>query len=187
MLHKFRKLSVFNNETFTSLEITIALAIMSIIMLVGIPSISALISSNQAANQSHDFIDGIQLGLNESVKQKKHITLCAKKPAINECINTENAIIENAWQYGWLLFTDTNNSGIYDATHDILLKSQINNSQKVNITAEAYTITFNSQGHVIRGDGNYYFSPSKCISNTGHQIILTKDGDVLARGGVCQA
>lgn len=153
------------NWGFTIIEVIVVITIISILMVMAIPNMSTILESNQATEQSHNFISAIQLGISESEKNNITTTLCAKNESSNTCATVSGSPNLDTWRHGWLLFTDDNESGDYESGQDKILKVQVNGSNKINISATSSSVKFSSGGVITEGNGDYYFTPSTCQNN----------------------
>jgi len=174
------------NKGFTLIEILVVISIIGITAALLIPNLSMLFEQNNATQQSHDFISTIQLGLSESETNTSNISICAKQKLNDKCLAYTQATDKETWKNGWLLFTDTNNNGIYDDTVDKLIKVHVNPKSKVVTASPASSLTISQNGNITRGSGNYQFNLSSCSPNSGHRVNLTQSGVVTIEASSCE-
>lgn len=181
-----KKFIYINNHTaFSFIEVAIVLAIIGVLLTLAVPNISRIMASNQATEQSHNFISAISLTLSEASKNDTAASICAKKEGSNDCVNYTNNPSSDIWRHGWLIFTDRNNTGTYDPSNgDELIRTQVNGTNKINVSAAASSVTISSSGIVTRGAGEYFFSPNDCI-NSGHKVTVYNTGQISVKGGTC--
>lgn len=171
---------------FTIIEIIIVVSILSIMLVIAVPNLSKILENNQAMQQSHDFISAFQLSLTEAEKNDANVTICAKKEMSDECYNYTTSPSSELWRNGWLLFTDTNDNGTYNPeSGDTLIKSQVNGTNQISVSAPASAVTVTTGSTVTRGTGDFYFSGTECNVNSGHKISIYNTGQIIVKGGVC--
>lgn len=176
---------VNKHSGFSMVEVMIVLAIVGVLFALAIPNVTRILDSNHATDQSHNFISAVSLAISQASKNDVATSICAKEKTTDTCVSYTTSPSTDTWRYGWLLFTDTNNTGTYNpGDGDSLIKTQINGTNKVNIDAPASTITVSSSGVISRGQGSFHFSPQDCV-NSGHKITVLSNGQVTVKGGVC--
>lgn len=101
------------NRGFTLIELVMAIAILSILLTIAIPSFRSLIINNRIATQSNDFISDIAHARAEAVRRNARISIC-KSNTGTSCVTGAN------WQDGWVVWLDSDNDGIVDTGETIL-------------------------------------------------------------------
>lgn len=184
-MDKSKALNIKSSKGFTITEIIVVVSIIGILMMVAVPGLTKILQANQATQQSHDFVSAIQLGISEADKNSTNITVCAKKEMSDECVDYTENPSDDIWKNGWLLFTDNSNNGLYESASETLIRTQINGSNSIKVEAAASAITIGPGSVVVRGDGDYHFSPPTCTSTSGHKVTVYKTGQFIVKGGVC--
>ncbi len=100
---------------FTLIELLITLAIAAILASLMAPSFTSFIKDNRLSGQINSLIGTIHLSRGEAANRRTIVTLCASNNGAN-CNSTN-------WEAGWILFSDSSNSGnqIIDGTDQLLL------------------------------------------------------------------
>ncbi len=186
-MYKYSSINKINlQKAFTLIELIIAVSILGIALVLAVPNMSSVFQGNQATQDSHDFVNAIQLAISEAETTDGSVSICAKNSTNNTCVNYTTNPATDVWANGWLLFTDASSNGVYDAGTDTLLKVKANPSNAgLNITAPTTSVTINEANLVTRGSGTFEFRPKKCAGNGGHRIVLTSNGQVTAEGLTC--
>ena len=186
-MHQYRiGIKTFSVRGFTLIELIIAITILGIVLVLAVPNMTGVFQSNQATQESHDFVNAIQLAVSEADTNDTPVSLCAKKAADNTCVTYATNPATDVWGNGWLLFTDPAGNGIYDSSVDTLVKIKANpTNAALLITAPATSVTITQASVVTRGSGTFDFRPKNCSGNGGHRIVLTTNAQVTAAGLTC--
>ena len=123
---------------FSLIEVTIVLAILSILVSVAVPSFSSTINKSKLSNTSLELISSLSLARQHAITSSKKVHLCALtslKPTICQQERNFNA----NWSKGWMVFADINDNNEYDQSDTILSISS--NTKTVNVV-------FNQQGRL---------------------------------------
>jgi len=99
---------------FTAGELTVTVAIATILLSIAGPSYVAIIRTTRLTTQIYDFYAALNLARSEAVKRGTPVTLC---PSTNL---TTCAASGTQWESGWIVFVDANNNHAVDAGDEIL-------------------------------------------------------------------
>lgn len=86
-MHKFA-------HGFTLIELAVAVAVLGILLAVGLPSMTDLISSNGVTSQTNDFITALNTARAEAIRRGAPV--CVKRISASS----------NSWTEGWKVFVD---------------------------------------------------------------------------------
>lgn len=86
---------------FTLIELIVTLAVVSILLLTGIPALNKMTESNRLVAQINEVAGGLALARSESIRTGSIVTLCASTDAA-----TCAGVNVNNWESGWIAFTD---------------------------------------------------------------------------------
>jgi len=101
----------------TIVELMVALAILALLLTLGIPSLSNLITDNRLTTQTNDMVGTLQFARSESIKRGEPVTVCSSGDELT-CSGSKN------WSSGWIVFTDSGAIGEVDGTDQILRVKQ---------------------------------------------------------------
>lgn len=91
---------------FTLLEMMVALAVLAILAVVGIPSFNSARLSSQLSSSANEFVATVQVARSEAIKRNRSVTLCASADG-------ESCGSGDDWQDGWIVtFQPVGSSGI---------------------------------------------------------------------------
>ncbi len=107
MKHDFPK--KYLTDGFTLIELMVTIAVAGILMGIGIPSFSQLITSNRLTTNINELVTSLTFARSEAIKRGQPVTLLKTGAE---------------WESGWTVFTDLNGNGVLDnGDNDILLKN----------------------------------------------------------------
>ena len=159
--HGIFNFSFRNSTGFTLLELIAALAILSVLFGLGIPSINSTVTSNRVAHQVNQLVGTLAYSRSEAIKRAERITLCQSQ-------NNTNCDKSGDWTGGWMLFVDKNNNRVLDESEKLL---------HVNKTlTSSIQVSFNGSGGrdgyvVYKADGSAYPNGSFIICNPTYPSI----------------
>lgn len=171
-------------EGLTLLELLATLAIGSITLSLAIPALGALTGNSARSGSINTLIGHLQLGRSEAITRGRVTILCPSLDG-HDCLDS------TAWEGGYILVEDSNNSGSVDSG-DRLIRRVQQQDERITIrsTAGRKRILFNSLGM----SPGYNLTLSFCdrqqlvepkaviLSNTGRpRLSLTRpDGSPIA-------
>ena len=102
------------NHGFTLIELIVTLAVVSILLLTGIPALNQMTTSNRLVTQINSIAGSLSLARSESIKRGESITLCGSTDG--ETCDTSN------WESGWIVFSDADNNAVLNSASELMLK-----------------------------------------------------------------
>lgn len=130
------------NSGFTLLELMITIALAAILLSVGVPSFNGLIKDSRLTVGNNDLVTAFNLARSEAIKRGLRVTVC-KSADQASCTTSNN------WEQGWLVFTDENENGSYDAAGETLLRAYA--PMEDSITAVGNGTIVNYVSYVMSG------------------------------------
>jgi len=109
-----------NQRGFSLIELMMALALMSILLVLGIPSFQAVVKANRLIAANNDMIGSLNLSRSYAIKENIRVTLCKSHDGV-ACADA------GGWDQGWIVFTDQNNNAAYDVVGErvLLIQEQV--------------------------------------------------------------
>lgn len=102
---------------FNIIELMVAVAVLSILVGIGVPSFANIIRNNRMATQTNAVIGALNYARGETVIRGQPITVCSANATRTGCVDSMN------WGNGWIVFTDrTGEVGVFDE-QDVLLQA----------------------------------------------------------------
>ena len=141
------------NHGFTLIELIVTLAVVSILLLTGIPALTNMTTSNRLVTQINSMAGSLSVARSESIKRGTSITLCGSTDGAT--CNTSN------WEDGWIVFSDIDNNAVLSSTagtKEIMLKivNKLNGSPTLRLSQSDSTsvIRYRSNGSLRDLDGD---------------------------------
>lgn len=108
-----------NNYGFTLIELIVTLAVVSIVLVTGIPALTQMTDNNRLVSQINSIAGSLALARSEAIKSATTVTVC---------VSTNGAACDGAaaenWENGWLVFTDSNRDNAINGSSDTLVRIQ---------------------------------------------------------------
>ncbi len=101
---------------FTLLELMIALAIGSVILVLGVPSFKGTIDNQRMTSATNEMVMSLNLAKSEAIKRVTYVSICKSSNGVS-C-----GAAGTSWDDGWIIFANATvaNSGSVDAGDEIL-------------------------------------------------------------------
>ena len=88
---------------FTLVDLLMVLAVMSVVLTVAVPAMTATMDSIRLGSISNTFVSHLYLARSEAIKRNGRVVLC-KSPTGVSCVAS------GGWEQGWIVFHDANNN-----------------------------------------------------------------------------
>lgn len=164
---------------FTLVELMITLAVGIIILSVGIPAFTGMMSSNRTTGYANELVGALRLARSEAVKRGAGVTVCASNSANTACDN-------NNWQNGWLLFTDVDNDRTYAPADDTLIRVwQAPEGGASFNAATPNSIRYLASGELSGSVNDFSFRLNHCSGSQARTISISKMGRTEISRSTC--
>ena len=104
--------AVVREHGFTLIELMVTLVVAGILLALGIPSLTRLISNNRIAQQTNEFVNALNLARSEAVKRSQGVA-----------IRSTSAGLGIEFATGWQVFNDPNADGALASAADVIRES----------------------------------------------------------------
>jgi type IV fimbrial biogenesis protein FimT len=102
---------------FNLIELMVAIAVLSILVGIGVPSFTTFIRNNRIGTQTNAVIGALNYARGETAVRGQPVSVCAANTTRTACLDGNN------WSNGWMIFTDrTGEIGQFDED-DVLLQA----------------------------------------------------------------
>lgn len=152
---------------FTLIELMVTLAVLSILLTIGVPSMRTLISNDRLTTATNSLAASLNLARSEAVKQGLSATLCSS--------NDQTSCTGSSWTDGWLIWVDANANSTLDAPGEIVRVAETLKGTIV-VTAAATTLLFDSTGFTSN-PGTIKICDDR-TGNLGKQLRILAGGSV---------
>ena len=182
-----------NISGFTIIELLVAAAVMSVLVVIGVPNLQEFLKAGQITTVNNEFVSAVQVARSGAIQMANAGCVCSSANADSatpSCSGSDN------WESGWISFVDTNTAAttecVYEASDDdVLLKvwNGVNTTDSMTVRSTSPTINardyvrFNSRGIPVTTQG---------VSLQGMFVVcddrgLTEGSTVLGRGIILSA
>jgi len=173
---------------YTMMELVVAMAIVAILVSLAGPSFTSVTNSNRIAGEVNGLLGDLQYARAEAVKEGLFATVCAST-------NGTTCSGANAWQSGWIVFSDVNGNATVDGGDAILRVQRAFTSTDTFVPNPAVAaITFNREGFANNFGAGTLFSLhdatsssnwTRCLSVNVIGLMKTLKYSESANGVVC--
>jgi type IV fimbrial biogenesis protein FimT len=94
----------------TLVELTVAIAVVSILAAIGLPSYRYVTTSNRISSEVNGLLLDLQYARSEALKQGRTVSICPATAAVPPACRGDSK-----WENGWIVFMDVNGNGLEDA------------------------------------------------------------------------
>lgn len=151
---------------FTLIEVMVVVAIIGILATMAAPSLVALVARSSVSKAVNNFISDTRYARGEAMRRGKSVSICRSNnpsAAVPVCGGGQGLAVLG-WASGWVVFSDENRNGAFNAATDVVLRVQ----------------------EPITGLGDFYAvgaAPLTAAVATGNQIIYDGTGRAVGQEG----
>lgn len=132
-----------NLSGLTLVELLIALAVGSILMLVAVPAFTGMLRTSQLNSQTHLFISAVNYARSIAMERRQEVFICARNG--NICQNSHQ------WEVGWIVFVDENGNGNVEESELIRVFDELGAGYTLEPNLPVSHLLFLPNGDVRRG------------------------------------
>lgn len=159
---------------FTLIELMVAVTVLAVLLTMGIPQFSKMLSNNRMTSTTNSVLAGIQMARAEAITRGVPVIFCQNNATNNGCSGITN--LAN----GWLVGTDTD----ADGAPDEILKVSGAYPGTMQVTGNANFLTtfirFNASGLIESGNitppATFTICDSSRSGETGKNISVNATG-----------
>lgn len=156
-----------NNKGFTLIELMITLIIFSIVVALGAPSFSRMITNNAVNTDRDTLFNSLVYARTEAIKRSETVSIC-KSVNLTACDSSAS------WTDGWVVFEDSNGDGA--ATGDTILRVHEALKRNISVTfSGGDSVTFDGLGRAANS-GTFSLSHSSGNADFDRTVVLTATG-----------
>ncbi|MGH1448182.1 MAG: GspH/FimT family pseudopilin [Pseudomonadaceae bacterium] len=151
---------------FTLIELTVALAVVSILIGIGIPGFGRMVDQQRMSTGLNNLALGLSVTREEAVRMNRTLTL---------------APVSGNWNSGWVIFIDKDNDGAPGASDTVLRESPPDTRLHIhaNRPVSKY-VRFNAHGQteLLNGGfqaGTFRFCPARAGAE-GRKLVINQVG-----------
>ncbi len=161
----------FLQRGFTLIESLISLAVVSVLLVVAVPSFAELIADTRLVAAVNNMTLTLHLARSEAIKRAKDVVIC-KGDSTAGCDKDRN------WQDGWIVFVDANTDRQWNSATDRLVWTQQALRRGDTVTLHAFPsanyFTYHPNG-LAGSNGTFIFCDERG-SDAAHALIIARTG-----------
>jgi type IV fimbrial biogenesis protein FimT len=128
---------------FTMLEVVIVITIVTILMMVGIPSFQYVTTANRISAEVNGLLGDMQFARAEAIKEGQTVVVCASTTGTT-------CSTGNSWQNGWMVCSDPGADGACDAGQPVLrVQNAFTSTDTFQASGNTSAVTFNREGFAV--------------------------------------
>lgn len=160
---------------FSLIELMVTVAVMALLAAIAFPSFTDVMRSNRVATTSNELLASVSLARSEAIRGTRGAGVCA---------SANGTSCGGSWNDGWMVWTDINGNGAFDAGTDTVVRwSQGRPSLTVSNGQTA--IRFDSRGRTVGGAQGFNVKPYDVASPT-RNVCVSATGQTRTSSGACQ-
>jgi type IV fimbrial biogenesis protein FimT len=150
------------------METLIVIAIVAVLMALAIPTFKYVTQSNRSTAEINGLLSNLQLARAEAIKEGQTVSLCPSVDLV-ACSG-----VSNAWQTGWLVFSDTGVIGTIDGT-DFVVRVQraFTGTDTLQTDHNVSVITFSREGFAMNLPNGLTFTLHDSTANPQYTRCLS--------------
>lgn len=162
-------------QGFTLIELIVTLTIAGILVAIAAPAMRTFMLSQRLTTQANEFIADVNFARSEAIKRTGNIGVCASSSGTN---------CSGAWQNGWVVFADADNSRTW-TSGDSVLRVHESIASGVAMNGSATVVVFNAAGLLDNGTGAGDYT--LCSSQIGQSrtVGIATTGRPTLSSGTC--
>lgn len=165
-----------HNNGFSLLELLIAITLGAILLGIGVPGLSSLISSTALDSEANTIGNVLHSARNHAIDLNRRVIVCFTD-STNNCKNSGFDHV--------IIFNDNNNNGSYDSTSEKIILSGEVFDNSVDITPNAASFIFSSDGSVSAQSTVTVCHHDRSTSTEGKTITIALSGRTSISNSTC--
>ena len=160
------------------MELLIAIAVLAILTTLAVPSFTQFIQNNRLAAQANEMVAAFQFARSEALKRGVSVKVCS---------SNDSATCSGAWNEGWIVFRDPDETGNPTNPDDVLrVWPSPGDNFQITATPSSSYIGFQPTG-VSGGSGEQQFSLmlSGCTNDSARDVFVERTGRVASERVEC--
>lgn len=121
---------------FTLVELLIALAILTVLVGLAVPSYNQFSLGGKLRSYANDLVAGAVLARSEAIKRSGFVRMCVSSGA---------GCVAGGWEQGWVIFHDADDDGVLDVGETVVYRQQ-SAAPGFKITGTVQTLRFQPTG-----------------------------------------
>ncbi|HYM86760.1 MAG TPA: GspH/FimT family pseudopilin [Pseudoxanthomonas sp.] len=162
------------SKGFTLIELLVTISVVAIMLALALPSFQSSIRSNRVATTTNELLASLALARSEGIKSTRGGGVCA---------SADGATCGADWNLGWMVWTDPDGDGVFDAGEPVIRFSQ--GKPQLEVAASAATIAFDGRGRVVGGGKNVGVVPEGTTATPVRCLRIGVTGQTTVEDEAC--
>src|SRR5260370_40143315 len=125
---------------YNMIELITAMSIVAILVAIAVPTFRDITNANRIASEGNGLLGDLQYARAEAIKEGQNVGVCVSN-------NGTSCTGGSSWQNGWIIYSDLNNNGAFDAGEPVLrVQSPLSGSDTFVANNNLSALTFNREG-----------------------------------------
>lgn len=156
-------------EGFTLLELLVTVAVGSILLFVGVPSLTEFISSSRATQQASYISSALQMARMSAIESGQVIGVCPAKPDLSGCTTS--------WNGALMVFIDADENDSYSSGDTILNSAEAAPSSISRTFNNGDIVLYQAEGHTA-DFGTFTVCDSSKSAKYARSVVINLQGRV---------
>lgn len=153
---------------FTLIEMMVVLALVAIILGLGIPSFRNLMEKIAVESEATMIAEGLRTARLTAIEEKENIVVCA---------SANGTSCNNAWDNGFIVYRDSDDSGTLNGTEEVLFSHQFKDSVLVKTgSGQNQNFYFNNNGWTPGSAESLLVCAEAGTNRNGYIVIVNRAG-----------
>jgi type IV fimbrial biogenesis protein FimT len=154
---------------FSLIELMTAIAVLAVLFGLAVPTFVQIINDNRLTTQANELVSALNYARSEAVKRGDNVSICAST-------NGTTCSGSNAWNDGWIAFTDsTGTGGTLDASDALLQVWPATGG--LALTTNGASVRYQSSGMVVT-TRSFTLQKAGCTGPRSRQVGVALTGRV---------
>jgi type IV fimbrial biogenesis protein FimT len=125
---------------FTLIELVVVMVIAGILITLAVPSYHYVTTANRIAGEINGLLGDMQFARGEAIKEGQPVVVCSSTDGAT-CANS------TSWTSGWIVFSDLNSNGAYDAGEPVLrVQPALTSGDTLQANNNVRAVSFSREG-----------------------------------------
>ena len=162
-------------EGFTLIEMLVAVTIVSILLLLGVPAIANLVRDSRLLSESYAFRAALNEARSAALSRREFVSFCSSADGVG---------CGGGWRDGFIAFEDSNGNLSREAVDEALILSRaldVGDDMTIRFDGAMGGVRFDSSGYALSHEGSFVFCDSR---GAAHARALTVAGSGMVAAAV---
>lgn len=161
---------------FTLIELMVTVAVLAVLLSIGLPGFQSVLRSNRVAATHNELVASLSLARTEALRNGRGAGVCP---------STAGSACDGSWNNGWMVWSDLNGDGNFDAAEPVVRYFAPKQKMQVSSSA-AGAVTFDARGRRRSAAVTLSARPDECgDQELQRSLLINASGQVVSSKGAC--